>query len=142
MSILDTLRNVTLTPVQIDSFEKLVLHISGMRGSTEYEAIALGEAVELSYYMFRYTEGGAEPERVLDTQVAVSLDEFSDKLKECGADRWNGFHGSHPKGVLDGEMFTLELSVNGGETISADGSANSPKGLSDLRRWMDERLRG
>ena len=48
--------------------------------------------------------------------------------------KWNGFHGKHPRGVLDGEMFSFQATVNDGVTIRAEGSANFPKGFQEFRR--------
>ena len=54
---------------------------------------------------------------------------------------WDGFRGEHPKGVLDGTMFRMEATVNGGRRIRADGSQNFPKGYRELDAGIDEILK-
>ena len=61
-------------------------------------------------------------------------------MNACDVPHWNGFHGAHPKNVQDGIMFSFEASVNGGQVVSADGSANFPKGYHEFVRTLDEML--
>ena len=63
------------------------------------------------------------------------------KLNAYDVGSWNGFHGKHPKYVLDGTMFTLEASVNGGKRLYADGSENFPRHYHELVQWLGEMCR-
>ena len=54
--------------------------------------------------------------------------------------KWDGFHGKHPRGVLDGDMFSFEAVINDGETIHADGSANFPKRFREFCRAVYQLL--
>lgn len=110
---------------EITQFESLTLHISGMRGSEEYEIIADGGTAQIAHYQIRY--GGEGENRELLQSAECDTQEVIDILNECKAGKWNGFHGAHPKGVLDGTMFNLTASVNGGKKLKASGSQNFPK---------------
>ncbi len=58
-------------------------------------------------------------------------------MNTCGVLCRDGFHGKHPKNVSDGDMFNFTASVNGGQVIRADGSANFPKGYQDFVNYPD-----
>lgn len=123
---------------EITSFESLNLRLSGMRITEEYEIIADGDKAEISYYHMNY--GSGKEERVLQKSAVCDTKEVIDILNECNAGKWNGFHGKHPKGVLDGTMFTLTASVNGGTRLYADGSENFPKNFRTLEEWLYSKL--
>ena len=123
---------------EITQLESLTVRFSGMRLTSEYEIIANGDTSELSLYYFNYADG--EEKRVLSNSVTCDTQEVIDKLNACGAGRWNGFHGKHPRGVLDGTMFTLSASVNDGQRLNADGSQNFPKNFRDFEQWLYEKL--
>ena len=53
-------------------------------------------------------------------------------LNDCRLLAWDGFYGPHPKHVLDGTMFRLTATVNGDQTIRANGSQNFPKHYRDF----------
>ena len=61
-------------------------------------------------------------------------------MNNCSVIRWDGFHGEHPKNVKDGIMFDFTATVNGGQTIYADGSANYPKGYNEFVRELNKML--
>ena len=126
-------------PVDIESFESLLLHVSGMRGSSEYEAALAGDSIDIKFYVFRFVDG--DEQRQLEGQATCTTAEMLAKLDECGVSTWNGFHGAHPKHVLDGEQFRLDMEVNGGVKVHADGSANFPSGFSEFRQWLNGTLR-
>ena len=123
---------------EITEFESLNLRISGMRGSEEYEIISSGEKSEISYYQIKYINGNDE--RELRKSAVCNTSEVIDILNVCKAGKWNGFHGKHPKGVLDGRMFTLSASVNGGVKLSAEGSENFPKNYNTFESWLSTKL--
>jgi len=123
---------------EITEFESLLLHFSGMRVTEEYEIISKGNTSEISYYHIRYS--GEEDLRDLQKRVVCVTREVTDILNECKAEKWNGFHGKHPRGVLDGRMFTLTAYVNGGQKLFADGSENFPKNFSTFEKWLQEKL--
>ena len=121
------------------SFETLTLSISGMRAKVEYEINNLGAEAEVSMYMYYCAPEGME--RRLEKRAACPAEAALDALNDCGVPSWNGFSGKHPRGVLDGEMFTLEAVVDG-ERVCASGSQNFPKGFRELRDWLYKTLNG
>ena len=123
---------------EITEFESLNLRFSGMRVTEEYEIIKNGDKSEISYYHIKY--GGEEDRRELQERTVCDTQEVIDILNECKAGKWNGFKGAHPKGVLDGRMFTLEASVNGGKRLYAEGSENFPKKFNTFEQWLREKL--
>ncbi len=124
---------------RINSFEKVTLHESWMRGMADYEIVCEGERSTVTMYWLRYENG--KDVRVPDTSATCSTGAVLDVLNACDLILWDGFHGKHPKGVKDGTMFRLEATVNDGETIRADGSENFPKNYRVLKDWINERLR-
>ena len=125
---------------KIESFEKITWNITGMRSSCYYEILPKDDQAEVSEYQ-RYYKDGKE-EMHLERQTACSMETMLGLLNDCGIIRWNGFHGAHPKHVKDGEMFSFDATVNGDETIKAEGSENFPKHFGDFRRAISELLRG
>ena len=123
--------------IEITSFESLNLRFSGMRVTEEYEIISKGETSEISYYHIKY---GGEEERELQESAVCDTQDVIDILNECKVGKWNGFHGKHPKGVLDGRMFTLTAVVNQNEKIRAEGSENFPKNFNKFEEWMRNKL--
>ena len=124
---------------EITAFESLTLHFSGMRGSEEYEIIANGDKSEISYYQIKYVDG--KDTRELQESATCDTQEVIDILNECKAMKWDGFHGKHPKGVLDGRMFNLTIIVNNGQKIEASGSQNFPKNFGTLENWITSKIR-
>lgn len=124
----------------VESFEIITLRLSGMRFFCEYEIVCKGETSEISRYDFKFHDG--ERERILDTSVTRDTSEILRVLNKCGVIGWNGFHGAHPRGVLDGTMFNFDAAVNGGVRIRADGSQNFPHHFRDFRQYIEDQLRG
>lgn len=124
----------------VTELESLLLRLSGMRVTEEYEMTANGDETTLSYYTISYANG--EDERILESRVSLDTRSVIDALNGFGFIKWDGFHGKHPKGVLDGTMFSLEAVVNGGKKLTADGSANFPKRFGEFRSWLSDSLRG
>lgn len=122
----------------VTSVESMTLTLRGMRGGFVYEIVNEANKTELWYYLERYSGEETllelEQSTVFDTQVMIEL------MNTCGIIHWDGFHGKHPKNVLDGIMFNFMATVNGGLTICADGSANFPKGYHEFVRALDEML--
>ena len=84
---------------RITELESLNLRLSGMRITEEYEFLVNGEQTEISYYNMSYAN--SQEERILKKRVAIDTQTVVDKLNEFGVIKWDGFHGKHPKGVLD-----------------------------------------
>ncbi|MBQ3431593.1 MAG: hypothetical protein IJG23_02295 [Clostridia bacterium] len=118
----------------VNSFERIFLSLQGMRISEEYEIICNGEQSEVSRYQMFYTDG--EEERRLTGSAGVSTASVVAKLNECNVIKWDGFHGKHPKNVLDGTMFQFEATINGSRTVTADGSQNFPKHYHEFETWL------
>ena len=123
---------------QIESFEIITLHTSGMRYSADVEIVMKGDAAEVSQYQIRYRY--PEDERILEKRVSVSCDTMLKLLNECRLLSWDGFHGKHPRGVRDGTMFSLNAVVNGGKIIRAEGSQNFPKHYRNFTDGLYEML--
>lgn len=110
---------------KIGSFEIVTLHTSGMRFMTEYEIVRKDGKAEVSRYGIRFVEG--EDKRVLEARAICDEETVLKLLNGCQLLSWDGFHGNHPRGVLDGTMFTLKATVNGENRIYATGSENFPR---------------
>ena len=123
----------------IASFESIFMRISGMRLTQEYEILLKDSKAEISDY-WMYCASGGGMERKLKRRTTCPEEQMLELLNQCDILKWDGFHGKHPRGVLDGEMFSFEATVNGGETIRADGSANFPKYFREFRRAVDQML--
>ncbi len=122
----------------ITELKSLSLRLSGMRITEEYEFIANGEQTEISYYNMSYANG--EEERILIKKAVYNTQTVIDMLNGFGVIKWDGFHGKHPKGVLDETMFTFNATVNGEQTIYASGSQNFPKGFNEFKKRLYEIL--
>ena len=114
----------------IESFSIVTLRETGMRGSSEFEIVMKNDEAEVSLYSIKYTQG--KDIRELDKRAVCSKETVIKLLNDCNILSWNGFVGKHPKGVLDGIMFTFEAMVDQGEKIYAHGSENFPKHYRDL----------
>lgn len=122
-----------------DSFGTLTLSISGMRVMCEYEIVNKGDCAEFSYYVRYCASEGME--RRLEKRAERPVTEALELLNACGVYGWDGFNGKHPRGVLDGEMFSLKAEING-ERIYASGSQNFPKGFREFRDGLYNILNG
>ena len=123
---------------RVESFSVISWRISGMRSIREYEIIDKGDIAEVYEYERYYREG--KDERQLLRSGTCEKERMLRLLNECNILKWNGFHGKHPRGVKDGEMFSLEATVNEGEQITASGSENFPKYFGEFRRAIGEIL--
>ena len=123
----------------VTALERLELRLSGMRLTETYEIVVSGAAAEISHYTESYANGTAE--QVLRRRAVCETQAVIDALNGFDFARWNGFHGAHPKGVLDGTMFRLTATLNGGQTLRADGSQNFPKRFFDFEQWLNDALK-
>ena len=117
------------------SFENIEYSMSGMRFSHTYKIRNDGETAAIALYN-RFNE-----EKGPLAEASCPAHEMLDALNRFGAGNWDGFHGKHPRGVLDGIMFSFKAKVNGEEEIHADGSQNFPKGFRDFTSYVDGLLR-
>ena len=124
---------------QVVSFERVFWRISGMRCICEYEIIRQGDTAAIAEYEMYYQD--EKDDRRLRRIADCPADTMLSLLNECGILKWDGFHGKHPPGVKDGEMFSFEAIVNDGETIKASGSANFPKHFGEFRSTIGEMLK-
>lgn len=115
---------------RINTFDMITLRMSGMRFVTEHEIVMRDGKAEVSLYGIRY--GQNKDERILEERTVCDQSIVLELLNDCGLLSWDGFHGSHPKCVKDGIMFTLKATVNDGKTIYATGSENFPKHFRDF----------
>lgn len=123
---------------RIENLEVVTLRVSTMRNVAEYEIVMKDGKAEVSRYSIRFTH--SEDERVLEKRVEVDETYALKLLNDCGVLSWDGFHGSHPRGVTDGTMFNLHATVNGGKKIYATGSQNFPRHYRDLTDGLYEIL--
>ena len=123
----------------IDSFESVMLHISGMRHIYNIGVAPEGETARITLYDIRYEDH--DHVLVPRQSATVPTEEFLDVLEKCNVLAWDGFNGPHPKGVLDGRMFRFDATVNGGETIHATGSQNFPRHFREFEDYLNEKLR-
>ncbi len=114
----------------IESFASMKLSISSMREAEEFEAVCDGSEVVLT---LRRGYLGSDGPGIPCTEAQCETETFISLLNGCGVMGWDGFRGKHPIGILDGEMFVFEASVNDGKEIRASGSQNFPRGLWELR---------
>ena len=124
---------------RIESFEFIKLHLSGMRLTEDIEITPQGEESLICSYKYVYRPGGHD--RELDVCAVRPAAEVLEVLNSCEIGNWSGFHGPHPPHVLDGTMFSLDASVNGGEKLRADGSENFPPKYREFTNYLFERLR-
>ena len=115
---------------RINTFDMITLRMSGMRFVTEHEIVMRDGTAEVSLYGIRY--GQNKDERILEERTVCDQSIVLELLNDCGLLSWDGFHGSHPKCVKDGIMFTLKATVNDGKTIYATGSENFPRHFRDF----------
>ena len=116
----------------------MTLTLRGMRGGYVYKFEGEGSYTELRRYREIYRDG--EDLLELEKSVPCSAQTMIKLMNTCSILRWDGFHGEHPKNVQDGIMFRFDATVNGGETVSADGSANFPKGYHEFVCALDAML--
>ena len=124
---------------KIVSFERVFWRISGMRVTFEYEIVRRDDKAEIYEYEMRCITGGGM-ERCPERSAIISSDQMIELLNTYEVIKWDGFHGKHPRGVLDGDMFSFEAVINDGETIHADGSANFPKRFREFCRAVYQLL--
>ena len=122
----------------IASIETMTLTLQGMRGASVYKIANDGGKAELTRFRKVYSKG----EDFLELEASASCDtkDLIELMNNCGVFRWDGFHGKHPKNVMDGIMFNFTATVNAGQNIHADGSENFPKGYRDFVRELDKML--
>ena len=122
----------------LTEIESLRLRISGMRCTRQYEVICNKSEAAVFRYEIKYVNRTEICK--LDKKAICELDEILNLLNNCNIIAWDGFHGSHPRNVLDGDMFRLHAVVNGKKIIQAEGSANFPNGYRELVSSFDRIL--
>ena len=115
---------------EITTFEIVTLRESGMRYTVEYEIILKNGQAEISRYGIRYHQH--KDERILERRALCDVNSILKVFNDCRILSWDGFNGPHPKGVLDGIMFSFHATVNEGQKISAHGSQNFPRYYKDF----------
>ena len=122
----------------IASVENMTLTLQGMRGTSVYEFAETDGKTELRRYQKVFS--GEEDRLELEASAVCSSETLTELMNSCSVGRWDGFHGKHPKKVLDGIMFRFTAEVNGGETVQAEGSANFPKGYHEFVNGLEKIL--
>jgi hypothetical protein len=121
----------------VNSLESLELTLTEMRSKDRYEITPVENGFRLSHYVIYFCN---DDEPRLDREKNVETSAVLGLLNGCGFMRWNGFDGPHPIGVMDGTMFQLKATVNGGTDVRASGSQNFPKGFGEFRRGLSAML--
>lgn len=121
---------------KIESFDVVTLRVMNMRSTREWEIEAKGDEAEISLYFIKF--GQQEDVRELEKRAVCPVSQALGLLNGSGVLSWDGFFGKHPRGVLDGTMFDLKATVNGGKKISAHGSQNFPKGYREFTAGLYE----
>ena len=126
-NLIETLSNIKKKTGKgkIDSFSYVSLRTCGMRSTNETLIEAREKDALISYYTILYRD--ENDEKRLEKEVECSLETALTLLNGVDLISWDGFDGPHPRGVLDGTMFTLRAKVNGDREIRAKGSQNFPK---------------
>jgi hypothetical protein len=119
----------------IVSAREMTLTLHGMRGSYVY---TFENQCELRRYREIYRDGADR--LVPEASAPCGVETMIEHMNACDILRWDGFYGKHPKNVSDGIMFRFEATVNGGQTIFAEGSANFPKDYREFVRALDAML--
>ena len=122
----------------ITSIETMTLTLQGMRFCNVYEITNEDGKTELRRFRKVYSNGVDTLE--LEASAVCDTTDFIELMNTCGVIRWDGFHGKHPKNVMDGIMFDFRATVNNGQEIHADGSENFPKGYHDFVRELNKIL--
>ena len=122
----------------VTSIEAMTLTLQGMRGTSVYEIAEVDGKTELRRFKKVYSTG----EDILELEASATCDtkDFIELMNNCSVIRWDGFHGKHPKNVMDGIMFDFRATVNDGQEIHADGSENFPKGYHNFVRELNKIL--
>ena len=122
----------------VTSIETMTLTLQGMRFCSVYEIKNEDGKTELRRFRKVYSKG--EDTLELEKTAVCDTKDFIELMNNCSVIRWDGFHGKHPKNVMDGIMFDFTAIVNDGQTIHADGSANYPKGYNEFVRELNKML--
>ena len=124
---------------KLGSFDVAVLHLGGMRFLCDCEITREGETAVLIRYDLRFDSG--QQRRVPRVRAERPFAEVLDLFNRCGVLGWDGFHGPHPRGVLDGIVFRFTLTAEGKQIVAASGSQNFPRHFHDLRDYIETTLR-
>ena len=124
---------------KVENFTSIALKELGMRGSQIYEILPKDTEAEISLYdiiiVDRKDQKRLAKLATCDKQIIIDI------INDFGILSWDGFHGKHPKGVLDGIMFDFNAVIDD-KTIQADGSENFPKNYKEFRHKIQEILWG
>ena len=122
--LINGIRQDTERPETIESFEYVTIRISGMRYAIEYEAVQKGNEAEVAKYGLKFVDG--KEKRTIELKNTCEKERILKLMNDCDLLSWDGFTGSHPEGVLDGIMFTMDAIINS-RKIHATGSENFPQ---------------
>ena len=124
----------------VTSLDTLTLTVTGMRANVdEYEFVKTGKGVKYTHYSGDW-EYNDKVKREDCVEAEIDGDEafyqaLLKVLTDCRLTAWDGFDKA-AKYVLDGYMFSLKASVNGGKTVSAKGSNAYPSGYREFREVL------
>lgn len=119
-------------PLEFESFR---LSEGGMSAQEEvYEGWRTETGAHLEYYItcsYWDDTGGEYVDRKDIVHAVDGGEEFYRELctllGNCRIDKWEGFHGDNPPGILDGSSMSFEAVLGDGKQISAYGSNNFPR---------------
>ena len=118
-------------PLEFESFR---LSESGMAAGAEvYEGWRTDTGAHLEYYYQTGYWDDAKGEEVDRKNMIHAIDgdeafyrELCELLGNCRIDKWEGFSGANPPGILDGSSMSFEAVLGDGKQIYAYGSNNFP----------------
>jgi len=122
----------------ITAMKTMTLTLQGMRFCNVYEITNEDGKAELRRYRKGYSNGADTLD--LEASAVCDMTDFLELMNTCGVIGWDGFHGKHPKNVMDGIMFDFRATVNDGQEIHAHGSENFPKGYHEFVRELNQIL--
>lgn len=110
-----------------------------------YEGIRTENGMHLEYFVSysMWDDEANEYKEYRDVIHAIDGgDELYEKvgsiMKQCKVDKWDGFQGKNPAGVLDGSSMSFKMELPDGTIATASGTNNFPKGYGDFQDALYE----
>ena len=115
----------------VTSVESVTLSLNWFGGASDYEITNRDGEVEIKYFNDEYYEDEGFVSEIKQT-ATCDEEKFIELMNNSKVMKWDGFHGEHPMGVMDGTSFSFTAVVNDGHKIYADGSQNFPDGYNEF----------
>ncbi len=115
---------------------------SGMSAQTHtYKGHRTADGIHLEYYIGTnsWDRDGCTESRNVIRKIDRGEDmlcRLNDLFEACQIQKWAGFRGSNPSGVLDGSSMSFEAVLADGTKISAFGTNNFPKNYHEFAKAL------